>query len=215
MDSNNLVSITTNLYNLTLLFPKKDPLRFKMRELGNDILANANLIFKGKFEKSEDLILEIQRDLEVLNCFFEVVKNLNWVSIPQLLDVREEYIKIEEEIRKISVEKERQLKLNSIEKPKTSLPEIKKDSDSSIIIGDSNLENSEQKKSRSSRTPFLDRKNKILEVLRERGKLQVGDMKEFFPDVSKRTLRRDFRYLVNTEKIERMGEKNETFYQVR
>ena len=61
----------------------------------------------------------------------------------------------------------------------------------------------------------MDRQKKILEVLKERGRAQVKDFKEIFPGVSKRTLRRDFRNLMAQGLVERMGEKNNTFYQLR
>lgn len=40
MEKKFLLQITNELYRLTLLFPKKEPLRYKMRELADDILAN-------------------------------------------------------------------------------------------------------------------------------------------------------------------------------
>jgi len=40
MEKKFLLQFTNELYRLTLLFPKKEPLRYKMRELADDILAN-------------------------------------------------------------------------------------------------------------------------------------------------------------------------------
>jgi len=40
MDRSFLIQLTNEIYRLTLLFPKKEPLRYKMRELADDILAN-------------------------------------------------------------------------------------------------------------------------------------------------------------------------------
>jgi|GEM_PF-475975 len=65
-----------------------------------------------------------------------------------------------------------------------------------------------------SKESLLDRQKKILEILKEKGRAQVGEFKNIFPEVSKRTLRRDFRDLVNQKLIERIGEKNNTFYQI-
>ena len=48
MDKNSLERITKNLYELTLLFPKKESLRYKTREVANDILALSILIFEHK-----------------------------------------------------------------------------------------------------------------------------------------------------------------------
>jgi predicted HTH transcriptional regulator len=59
------------------------------------------------------------------------------------------------------------------------------------------------------------RQEKILEILKEKGKAQVWELKQIFPEVSKRTLRRDFEQMLNQDLIERMGERNETFYQIK
>lgn len=66
----------------------------------------------------------------------------------------------------------------------------------------------------SSKESLLDRQKKILEILKEKGKAQVGDFKKIFPETSKRTLRRDFRSLVSQRLVNKMGEKNDTFYQI-
>ena len=52
-------------------------------------------------------------------------------------------------------------------------------------------------------------------ILKEKGRAQVWEIKQIFPEVSKRTLRRDFEQMVNQGIIERMGERNDTFYQVK
>jgi DeoR/GlpR family transcriptional regulator of sugar metabolism len=54
-----------------------------------------------------------------------------------------------------------------------------------------------------------------LEILEEKRRVQVGDLKEVFPKVSKRTLRRDFKFLIQQGLVEKVGEKNNTFYQLR
>ncbi|MBZ9577515.1 DeoR family transcriptional regulator [Patescibacteria group bacterium] len=59
------------------------------------------------------------------------------------------------------------------------------------------------------------RKEKILGILKEKEKIQVGELKEFLPDVSKRTLRRDFDQLLKLELVERIGERNDTFYKLK
>ena len=59
---------------------------------------------------------------------------------------------------------------------------------------------------------FAERQKKILEILKEKGKVQVWEIKRIFPQISKRTLRRDFENLFKRGIIERMGERNETYY---
>ncbi len=58
------------------------------------------------------------------------------------------------------------------------------------------------------------RQGKILNILKEKEKVQVWQMKEVFPEITKRTLRRDFERLLKQGLVERIGEKNNTFYKL-
>jgi len=163
MDKDFLIKLTNGLYRLTLLFPRKEPLRYKMRELADEILAN-----------------QTEEKLEILNSFFEVAKTQNWVSSSNVLEVQKEYDNLKEELKQSS-----EVQLSKVK-------EIRKD---------------EEK--------ILGRQEKILEILKEKGRAQVWEIQKIFPEVTKRTLRRDFENLLNQGFIERMGERNETFYQLR
>ena len=190
MDKSFLVQITNELYRLTLLFPKKEPLRYKLRELAAEVLANLILILKGNFHRSSNLVEGIENDLEVLDTYFEIAKDQNWVSPDDILEIQKEYSNIREEIEKVKKEEE-----------KNPQPEIK--------------ENPEKEKVAERNDIINERQQKILEILREKGRAQVGQLVSVFPQVSKRTLRRDFRFLLKRGLIERIGEKNYTFYQMR
>jgi predicted HTH transcriptional regulator len=155
-----LIELTRRVYCLTLLFPKKEPLRYKIREIADEILANL----------LKDLKNPTLKDWEVLDSFFEIAKEQNWVSPREIFQIQQDYKNLIEEIHFES--KEHRLSIN-------------------------------------------ERQKKILEILKEKGKIQVGQVKEFFPNVSKRTLRRDFQKLVKKGIIERIGEKNKTFYQLK
>jgi|SRR3989344_9248025 len=159
-DKNQLIELTNNLYQLTLLFPKKEPLRYKMREIAADILVRQK-----------------EQDLDILDSFFEVAKSQNWVSSAAILNVQEEYSKFRGELKAMEVS-ERQVSL-PIE---------------SLLVSQT------------------DRQEKIMEFLRERSQAQVWELKQVFPDVSKRTLRRDFENLLKQGLVERIGEKNDTSY---
>jgi predicted HTH transcriptional regulator len=148
-----LVELTKRVYRLTLLFPKKEPLRYKIREIADEILANFLKETKNPTFK----------ELEILDSFFEIAKEQNWVSPREIFQIQKEY-------------------KNLIQENRPSINE---------------------------------RQEKILEILKEKGKVQVGQVKEFFPNVSKRTLRRDFQKLLKKGIIERIGEKNKTFYQLK
>ena len=190
MDKEYFIQLTKNLYHLTLLFPKKEPLRYKMRELVDEILANLILILKGNFHKSGNFIVEIEKDLEILDSYFEVAIDQNWVRPEDVLEIQKEYINIKEEIEKVKIEEEN-----------NPQPEIK--------------ENLEKEKAIEGNDIINERQQKILDILRVKGKIQVGQLVSVFPLISKRTLRRDFRSLLKKGLIERIGEKNYTFYQMR
>jgi len=190
MEKEYFIQLTKGVYHLTLLFPKKEPLRYKMRELAAEILANLILILKGNFHKSGNLVAEIENDLEVFDIFFEIAKDQNWVSPEDVLEIQKEYSNIKEEIEKAKTEEEN-----------NSQPEIKENPEKEKVIGGEDIIN--------------ERQEKILEFLREKGRAQVGQLVSVFPQISKRTLRRDFRFLLKRGLIERIGEKNYTFYQMR
>ena len=179
MEKGLLIQITNELYRLTRLFPKKEPLRYKMREMANEILL------KCLKNPTPNPIL---KDLEALNSFLEVVKNQNWVSPKELLSLQKEYSKLGEGILKRQIETKSTF-------PKPSLPETL------------------QKK--NSETLLTEREKKILELLKEKGKLQVWEVKQIFSQVSKRTLRRDFTRLLKKGLVERFGQKNQVFYQLK
>jgi len=182
MNKDFLIKLTNNLYQLTLLFPKKEPLRYKMRELADEILND--------FYKDQNP--EIFKNLEILDSFFEVVKNQSWVSQNEILSLQEEYSKLKED-------------LENSPQPNQTLEKVK--------IFDE-LKTTELKAENISQFSNS-RHGKILNVLKEKGRAQVWEIKQIFPEVSKRTLRRDFEQMVNQGIIERMGERNNTFYQVK
>jgi Fic family protein len=185
MDRDYFVKLTTNLYRLTLLFPKKEPLRYRLRELADIILANSVLILEDNPVESKKLILENDKNLVVLNTYLELAKSQNWVSPFDILEIQKEYAKIKSDLRK-------DVKPIRVSPPK--------------VISSAVFEKKEG--GRESR------QQKILEVIENRGKVQVGDLKKVLANVSKRTLRRDFDFLIKQGLVERVGEKNDTFYQL-
>jgi len=238
MDKEYFTKLTSRLYRLTLFFPQDDPLKVKVRKLGADILANLIFILEGAFYQSRDLIFNTQKDIEALNSFFGVIKTLDWVSSSDLLEIQEEYSKIGRELKKIY--EIQSLKIGEIqalqlegEKKKLSQQKTllgKKETEDGVVEDeveeDEGIELSQLEKKDSgekvespkqknvSKDGLLERQQKILEFLKEKGRAQVSDLKGVFPETSKRTLRRDVRYLVSQGLAERIGEKNDTFYQI-
>jgi len=180
MNKEYLIQLTNNLYRLTLLFPKKEPLRYKMRELADEILANClSSTPNPKLVKNSSWPILLE-DLEALDGFFEVAKGQNWVSPVQILEVQEEYSKIREGLKQFSEIVTRKIHIEGVRK------------DPIVRVSP--------------------RQEKIIEILKEKGRAQVWEIKQIFPEVTKRTLRRDFEFLLKQGKIERIGERNNTFY---
>jgi hypothetical protein len=188
MNKNNLIQLTNNLYKLTLLFPKKEPLRYKMRELADEILDRCSRKNPGQNP--------VMDDLEVLDSFFEVAKAQSWVAVAELLRIQEEYNKIKIEIKKDNENPPEPPKL--LEKPKKEIVETLPVQVSAPVMSTMNS-----------------RQGKIIDFLKRNGRAQVWQVKEIFPEVTKRTLRRDFGNLLKQGIIERVGERNDTFYELK
>ncbi len=173
-----LIKLTNEIYRLTLFFPKKEPLRYKMREAADNILANPN-----------------EKDWEILDNFFEVALIQNWVSPSDILAIQREYANLRGELSQ---------KNSLADKP------IMFENEPQIAMPESSMALSNQMVSEKN-----DRQEKILSFLKENGQGQVWQIKQLFPEVSKRTLRRDFEKMTNTGVLERIGERNETFYKIK
>lgn len=173
-----LINLTNDLYRLTALFPKKEPLRYKIREAGSDVLAS--------FVSSR--LTLVSENLMVLQALLEVAKNQNWVSPSEILNIQAEYSKLEEA-------------------PETG------------FLQNNNEEESENKSSFAQNTSPVNgqdsRQEKIVQFLKEKGQAQVWQLKQVFPNISKRTLRRDFEDLLKQGLVERIGERNNTYYKIK
>ena len=55
----------------------------------------------------------------------------------------------------------------------------------------------------------------IIDILKKGKPIQVKDLKNIFPEVSKRTLRRDFEYLLSKGLVERLGDNNSIEYKLK
>lgn len=146
-----------------------------MREVADDILAKPN-----------------EKDLEVLDSFFEVALAQNWAKTADILAIKGEYDSLKEQLEKEEAESEGDESKDSSSSFANARKEI-------TIFNHNNSE----------------RKEKILAFLQEKGQVQVWQVKQLLPEVSKRTLRRDFEDMLEQGLIERLGERNDTFYKLK
>jgi len=215
MQKEEIVEFANKIYKLTLFFPKKEPLRYKTREAVDEVLKNI-LIWQVvsssnpvKFlsvsqSQKEEIIFEVEKNLEILKAYFEIAKWQNWASYFDIL-------KIEEKCDKIKSDFEKQIEFLE-DKERDS--EIKIKESSRFQENEAGL-NSAAKKTEEDLLNINSRQKEILNFLKEKGSAQVWQIKRILPQVSKRTLRRDFEHLLEKKIIERVGEKNNTFYQLK
>ncbi|MDD5135430.1 MAG: DeoR family transcriptional regulator [Phycisphaerae bacterium] len=224
MTKKDLIDLTNKVYRLSILFPKKEPLRYRIRETADGILANftawelfnssnSGLIKVYKIEEKKDLAFELKKDLEIIKSYLNVAKWQNWVSFFDILEIEEKYdsinTKIDEESEKPRIAQEEVVLIQDLPKISEVLPieePISNIGENIDILYDS------ASKKKSS---FDDRKIKIIEILGQKEKIQVWEVNKVFPDVSKRTIRRDFVELLKQGLIERIGERSETFYKLK
>jgi len=198
MDKENLIQITADVYRLTLFFPKKEPLRYKMREIADEVLT-AYLRAKNSPRKPEDCYKELLINLDVLDCYFEIAKKQNWLSVFDILKVQENYANLKKEIEEFIKSEVRE------ETPSQEPGEVSVFNNLSVP----------QREVLISETGQALRQKKIIEILKQKGSGQVWEFKKIFPEVTKRTLRRDFEHLLKQGLVKRIGERNNTYYQIK
>jgi hypothetical protein len=185
MDKEYFTNLTNDLYRLTLFFPKKEPLRYKMRDFADNVLSGLTMILEGEDGKCIDILCDLKKNITPMDSFFEIVKKQNWVKEEDVVYIQERYKTIKEEIYRFEDGPAEE------DKPK----EVKI-------------------KTKSVFADFNNRQKKIVEILQEKDKVQVNELESSFPQITKRTIRRDFDFLVKKGFVKRIGKANMTFYRL-
>ena len=169
-----LIKLTLGVYKVTTKFPENEPLKQKIRDKADNVLAL--LVSHSPDIDKKELTAEI----EPLLAFFEIAKEQKWVDAKNFLILSQEYGKI----RDFSLEKaqkpvkssiKREFSTGSVEKPQT----------------------------RISLNPSI-RQQKIIEITKNRGEVRLSELRGVFSDITPRTLRRDLRALVEKGLIKRI-----------
>lgn len=211
MDKERLIKLTNKLYRLTLLFPKREPLRYKMRQKGIELLADITSWSGADFsESSKSIIASIEKGFDVLKNFFQVAKEQNWVKKEEISELEQEYEGLKEEIisapsrpKTQPVPQEREEFQFREEKEFTKPPPLKVEEKPVISLPPFGLE----------KFPELDKRQKeVLKFLQEKKEIQIGELSKNFPQVSRRTLLRDLEKLSQLGFVIRKGDGRGVFY---
>jgi len=205
MEKSNIIKLTVALYSVTELFPEREPLRFSLRKQANRILAGFvlcfcnNLTILTKTDKQK-ILKKILKDIEIVQTFFLLAETQDWLRPENFLILRQEYARVAQFTEQaLNVEKE----ADDMELA-TTTPKVMKEP--------AKRETPIKKQQVVSPVVLKSRHKQIIEFVKNRGVAQVKDVKEILPEVTKRTLRRDFDFLLKTGLVVRRGDKNTTEY---
>ena len=82
MDKNTLVQFAKNIYEITLLFPKKEPLRHYLRQTADEAVAELVM-------KKNDYAETLCRLFELADIQLEIAAGQNWVSPERIASLRD------------------------------------------------------------------------------------------------------------------------------
>lgn len=185
LEKDYLIKLTLAVYRVTELMPESEPLRYKIRESANDVLADLIMAAKSNPGIEPETAALIDRKIDILYVCIDVAKQQNWADPRNFLALQKEYDKIKEDIR-------------ALEMVRCDSPQVEKAASESSAIN----------------ARISPRQQQILEILAKSEKMQAGGLQQLFPGVTKRTIRRDLDTLVSSGKIQRRGEWNTVSYSV-
>ena len=196
----NHIRLTDAVYRMIEFFPEGEPLRNKIKEKSLGIMENLVLFYGNPVLavlQKEKISTQILRDIEILKDYLKLGKSQGWMENLNFFIVSKEYDKIYTEIKRKTEPAAGIMQRGAetlIEKPLT----VEDDNKQVAVLGG-----------------LTERQEKILKILKEQGKGQVADFKKVFPNISKRTIRRDLEDLLNKRMVIRAGEWNQVSYKVK
>jgi len=185
-----LIKLTLLVYQETEAWPGTNFLKSRIRNLTNEILIDFILISLQNLDFKENSWLFEDID-SFQECLFQA-RNQKLIDRKTFLLFQEEYERIKKGSRIENRLKKRTDQAEEKEIDRTSKAKRRKKPDISLVLNQ--------------------RQRKILDILEEKEKIQVWQLKESFLEVSKRTLRRDLEELLKKGLVKRDGKWNEVFY---
>ncbi len=196
MDKRYFIELTNKLYRLTLLFPKQEALRHKIRGVADEILVDLVVILEGGPKEKREAAFNVERNIEILDVLLQLAKKQDWVLGREIVEIFDEYLVIKKEVEEFNDLSRKELRETEkesigVEEKKESLPEV------------------EEKK---EDVQLNKRQEDIIAFIEKNDQVQVKDIQEIFPKVTKRTLRRDLNTLLEKGVVQRSGKGNRTYY---
>ena len=206
MDKRYFIELTNRLYRLTFFFPQREPLRHKIREVADEILANLTIILEGDIRERREPAFVVEGDIEILMTLLELARSQNWTEAREIDKILEDYDLIKREVEDFNDFNRKKQKLKEL--PSSGVEEKEKVSEAPQEV----KEPPKEKKSAPKKKKLNERQEKILKLLEKKEKIQVQDVQEVIPGAIKRTVRRDLGSLVEQGFLKREGSGKTTYY---
>lgn len=190
MNIEEIIKLTNAVYKVTDLFPAKDPLKIAIRKEALDVLFYSTLVAKGIDPKSKGNVFT---SLKLLEAYFQISSKQNWVDERNFNILQAEYDKVKQFFEELA-------KKSKPEKKKPDLDQQPKEEKKEIMVRQIEYEK------------LSDLQLKVLEILQNKGQLKPNELKEFFPEVSARSIRRELRELREKNIICAFGSGKAIFY---
>jgi len=204
MQIEEIIKLTCALHSVVAGFPRNEPLAKATKKKSLNVLAGycllkseIDLTFEQK-ERAEQKILE---NIIVLENYFKLAEAMEWVRAENFWVLGRHYNEIKEEVVSSRTNKGNIGKAPVLRVKKENLVALQKPIKEKKEILFSGL-----KKARHKR---------IVQEIEKRGEMQVKDLEQVLPNITKRTIRRDMGYLMDLGLIERNGDKSATSYKMK
>lgn len=228
-------NIATAIYIVSNILPANEPLQNELRKASLSLLSIANDIAGRKGESYDRQTAEINTVIKKIISYLEVGVTMFLVSEMNFRILRLELMalggsyesrrdglfEIESLLKSESHKGQEILTEEKSPKPERIIKRTENDKGhlkKPLMINVLNKQLAPTFGSKSfikdKSTDSENRKEKILNNLKNKDKKTIGDIKNDFPDVSFKTIQRDLQSLMDEGKIERIGERRWSMYRV-
>jgi len=152
-------------------------------------------------EKRRESAFSVERNIEILDALLELSKTQNWIDSEKTEQLQGKYKEIKKEVEEF----------NDILRRKSMFYEEK-----ALLIGEEKTKEKEKekpiKREEVKQVKLNKRQEKIIQLLKNKDKMQVKDFQAVLKSATKRTLRRDLSALMEKKIVKRTGSGNTTYY---
>ena len=202
MTSDFFVRLTLAAHKVADILPQQDVLSAQIKDSVSKLLASLILLAKENPVTPEQKLAVTPRairELGMLIAYLNYAKRMSQLNPENFTVLEREYNKVGEFLRQLHQDTEKQVS-EDVRPPRSSTTMSMAPKRDLGTVPKSRLST---------------RQTRILELLRNKPKVQVWELQKVLPEVTKRTLRRDLDDLLHRNLIVRQGEWNEVFYQMR